>query len=163
MRRVLLLALALLATTASPAGAETRPVNGTWQELVAAVPLSFNPFTHATTFIGSTAWSGTWTGVTLYKASGTFDLLGDSSGSGDLTETFTGRADTGGVGTLTFAEHIVVLPGGATHIDARITSGTGALAGATGTVTFVGTVNAITGSGTYSGSWDLPSTAAVTP
>lgn len=143
--------------SAAPAQAAARePVSGNWQQLISAVPLSYNPFTHAIDFVGSSLWTGTWTGVTYYRVKGTFDLL-TGQGVGDLTETFTGCSADGGHGRLSFVEHLTVGPGGVTHIDTRLVHGTGDFAGTTGAVTFDGTANTVSGSGTYSGWWTRPS------
>lgn len=158
--------LAVLVTAisvAAPAQAATRqPVNGKWQQIISAVPLSYNPFTHAMDFIGASLWTGTFNGITHYRAQGTFDLL-TGQGHGTLNETFIGSSSDGGHGCISFVETLTVGPGGVTHIDTRLVHGTGDFTGATGVVTFDGVANTVTGSGTYSGWWSRPSTTSVTP
>jgi hypothetical protein len=153
VRRLALLVVALvLAAPASPVhAARPEAVHGTWQTLVPAALTSFHPSTAdpttgTFTAIGSTAWSGTWTGVTTYTMSGTIDLITNES-SGILDETFTGRQ-----GTLSLHEHFTLDAAGHLRITCRIVHGTGDYAGSRGRVVFDGQmIGVVSGSGTYSG------------
>jgi hypothetical protein len=150
-----LAAAALFGTSAGTASAE--PVHGGWQSVINCIPTGYDPATHKLDCVGSTLWTGTWTGVTAYHILGTFDLL-SGSGSGTIRETFVGTSDDGGRGTLEWVERFVV--NGATQairINARLVDGTADFVGATGRATFVGKSNAVTGSGTYTGHWSRPS------
>lgn len=127
------------------------PVQGTWQTLVPAAITSFQPSaadpTKGTfTAVGSTAWQGTWNGITTYTMSGTLDLVTNES-SGVLNETFTGRP-----GTLSLTERFALDAAGHLHIACRIVSGTGQFAATRGRVVFDGQmIGIVSGSGTYSG------------
>ena len=51
---------------ASPAGAATVPLSGSWRQVINCVPTSYNPLTGEIRCIGSSAWTGTWSGTTNY-------------------------------------------------------------------------------------------------
>jgi hypothetical protein len=144
----------LLGPTA--AHATSVQVHGSWQQLVNCALTSYDPVTKAFSCVGSTAWHGTWTGVTRYTVSGTADLVsGDASGT--IRETFYGRADDGTRGRLDFLDQFQL--DGATsrfHLDADIVRGRGGFQGSRGHATFDGTDNLATGSGTYAGWWKHP-------
>lgn len=152
-------ALVLMQLPAQAAAAEH--VHGTWQTLVPAALTSFtpseeDPTTGTFTAVGSTEWSGTWTGVTTYTVSGTINLVTNES-SGVLQETFTGTtsaAAAGQVGTLSLTERFTLDAAGVLQIRCRIVDGTGPFAGSRGHVDFEGQMlNILEGHGTYSGTW----------
>jgi hypothetical protein len=155
-------AVSLLATcSASGATKRATPLRGTWQQIINCLPTSYNPLNEQVHCVGSSSWSGTWTGTTSYTFDGTANLLtGDSSGT--VHEVFTGKASDGTTGTLTFVETERVI--GATskiHIEATIVGASGGFAGSTGTAAFDGTDTLLTGSGSYAGTWFRP--CACTP
>jgi hypothetical protein len=132
-------------------------VEDTWTEIVPCAPTSFEVSSNATTCIGSTLWTGTWTGVTTYTFDGEIDLI-TGAGHGTLDETFVGQDDTGRSGTLHLDETVVLVPTGvpdtaAISIDMTITGGTDDFAGARGHAVAVGIANLATGGGTFSGRW----------
>lgn len=148
----------LLGLLAGPpvASAHTLAIKGTWQQLINCAPTSFDAQSKQLTCIGKSLWSGTWSGTTAYTFQGTYDLVTGNS-KGTIHEVFTGKASDGTSGTLTFIEHSTI--NGANnrmHIDAAIVAATGGFTGSTAHVTFDGTDNALTGSGTYTGVWYRP-------
>jgi hypothetical protein len=134
----------------------TSPVSGTWTQLVNCAITSYNLATKQATCVGSSVWTGTWTGVTHYSFHGSLDLLaGDAQGTVD--ETFSGRSADGGTGTLCFHEWLTLTGATSTlYIRAALLSGTGDFTGSTGNATFTGTDNVATGFGTYAGWWQRP-------
>lgn len=143
--------LLVLAMTGTAHASRPEAVQGTWQTLVPAALTSFqpspaDPTKGRFTAVGSTAWQGTWTGVTTYTMSGTLDLISNES-SGTLDETFR-DAD----GTLSLTERFTVDVTGHLHITCRIVRGTGGFSGSRGRVVFDGQmVGVVSGSGTYAG------------
>ncbi len=106
---------------------------------------------------------------TLVDATGTADIAGSATGSiaytvhvsvnnvshtgvGTITETATVTASALGTGTVTLTG-TVHLAGNNLRVNDLITGGTGAFAGAAGTVKILGTIDVTTGtgSGTYHG------------
>jgi hypothetical protein len=166
-------ALAALAAVASlvnaaPAGAAERSVAGAW---VGALPCVFNnplelpgaladptkaPY-HCT---GSTTWTGTWNGQTVFEAEGTTNAL-TGENIGVIYETWRGVTSDGRLGTLYFEESFTIDASAAINIAATIVGASGEVAGAHGQVTFTGTSTPLgQGAGSYQGHWSLPSTAA---
>ena len=142
------------ATARNADGATHQVVRGGWVN-PACVFTNYDPVTGAFQCTSSTTWTGVWTGVTHVEAEGTFDVTG--SGSGTVEETFIGRASDGSAGTLRFTEPWVADgPSLTIHIDARIVEGTGDWVGATGRVSFDGTIASGSGFGGYVGSWTRP-------
>lgn len=162
MRPLVLVPLAALAlmglAPGAQAGARTHAVSGSWQEVVPVsmtsyTPSAGDPLTGRYQGIGSTLWQGTWTGVTHYVMQGTANLV-TGAGSGTLQETFVGRSDDGGTGTLDFSETYTLADDGTLVIQARITGGSGDFARARGSVSFLGQQYGVaTGNGSYSGRW----------
>jgi len=165
--RILITVVALVAALGGLAppseaakGLGTSSVVGNWTQLVNCAITSYNPLTKQATCVGSSMWTGTWTGLTHYVFQGTLDLItGDAQGT--LSETFSGTSSSGGTGTLQFQESLTLVGATSTlHIDATLTSGTGDFSGARGSVAFDGTDNLATGFGTYAGWWQLPGPGA---
>jgi hypothetical protein len=154
-KSIITVALCLAAVVPARAFAAA-PVHGSWQQLANCLFTHYDPLGGGFGCEGSSVWQGTWTGVTVYHAEGTYDVLsGDSAGR--LQETFRGHDVDGRRGTISFDESYVLV--GSTsmiHIDARIAGATGGFAGARGAVTFDGTDNVATGFGTYAGRWSPP-------
>lgn len=152
MRRITLIA-AVAALAAAPAARATdRPATGTWQQLVNCAITGYDLTSKHLTCIGSSLWTGTFSGVTTYTVDATYDLL-TGDGHGTIDETFHGRAGDRH-GSLRFLETFTAT--GATqamHIDARSVSGTGDLARSRVALVFDGVDNIVTGHGTYAGRW----------
>ena len=148
-------ALAAAAQAAAPVA-----LTGTWQSIVNCVPLAYNVLTGQIHCIGSTEWSGTWTGITSYAMDGNYNLI-TGAATGTIHEVFNGTGAGGRRGTMTFTEKLTIAANtGAFRVDATLLSGTGGFTGSTGSATFIGTSNAVASSGTYSGTW-CPSTCSV--
>jgi hypothetical protein len=149
-------ALLLVTCGASQASVRSTALSGTWFQLINCLPTSFDPLTDQIHCIGSSSWSGTWTGTTTYTMDGKYNVLtGDSTGV--IHEVFTGKASDGTSGKLTFTEQLKIV--GATsklHINATIVGASGGFAGSTGKATFDGTDVVLVGSGTYAGTWARP-------
>lgn len=145
----------LPAAARSTDGASRQVVRGGWVS-PACVFTNYDPVTGALRCTSSTTWTGVWTGITHVEAEGTFDVV-TGSGSGTIEETFIGRASDGTTGTLRFIETWVADgPSLTIHIDASIVDGTGDWVGATGKVSFDGTLASGSGFGGYVGSWTRP-------
>lgn len=146
----------LPSTAASAArAANHQAVRGGWASPT-CVFTDYDAVTGAFHCTSSTAWTGTWTGVTHVEGGGTYNFA-TGSGSGTIEETFVGRASDGTTGTLRFTETWVADgPSLTMHIDARIVEGTGDWVGATGRVSFDGSMSSGTGFGGYVGSWTRP-------
>lgn len=146
-----------LPPSAAQAAGDTKhqTVRGGWVSPT-CVFTDYDPVTGAFHCTSSTQWTGTWTGVTHVQGEGTFDFV-TGSGSGTVEETFAGRASDGTTGTLRFTETWVVDGTAMTiHVDARVVEGTGDWIGATGRVSFDGTMSSGSGFGGYAGSWTRP-------
>ena len=105
-----------------------------------------------------TIWDGSWVGHTLYKATGTVELLtGDLHGT--LDETLVGApAGSGATGTLHLTGTVDIDGRTSTAVvRERIVGGTGAFEGSSGDVVFEGTqLGPVTGHGGYHGTWRHP-------
>jgi hypothetical protein len=153
----LTLATAAILTLTGTAGASAAvPVKGSWQQLINCAFTRYNPLNGDFACLGASLWHGTWTGITHYRAHGTYDVLtGDSTGT--LIETFHGHDRDSRRGTLTFEEsYTLVGATSAIHIDTHIIDATGDFTHARGKATFDGTDNIATGFGTYTGRWSPP-------
>jgi hypothetical protein len=157
------LAGAALATSApavpasSPRDGRALAVTGDWVDAAPCIPASFDPATGRFSATCSSIWTGTWIGVTKAQLDGTTNLLtGDTTGT--IDETFIGRSDDGGTGTLRLRETLEVDGNSSTLvIDATIVQGTGDFRGSRGHVTFTGLVAPDgQGAGMYSGRWVRP-------
>ncbi|HEX2038401.1 MAG TPA: hypothetical protein VHF47_01580 [Acidimicrobiales bacterium] len=149
------LSLAVPASAGGTYDANRQVVRGGWVSPT-CVFTDYNPVTGAFRCTSSTTWTGTWTGATVVEGEGTFDVM-TGSGSGTIEETFVGRAADGTTGTLQFTEAWVADgPSLTIHIDGRIVAGTGDWIGATGRVSFDGTMASGSGFGGYVGSWTRP-------
>ena len=149
-------ALLILATNPAPARAAT--VAGRWQTVVPVVITSYHPSPNDLiegTYqgVGSTAWLGTWNGVTHYTIQGKANLV-TGAGSGTIDETFYGCHSERMCGTIGFVEDYALDAAGHITIRARIVDATSGFAGAKGVVEFTGTETSLVGgSGSYTGSW----------
>jgi hypothetical protein len=148
-------ALFLLASAPAFASSpKTVNVKGSWANPVPPLITAYDTASGRFSAVGSSVWTGSWNGPTSWTTSGTINLLtGDAKGT--LDETFIGRSDDGGTGTLHFTETYTI-DGAKTaiYIDARLLSGTGDFTGSRGHVIFVGTeLPSGQGEGTYTGIW----------
>lgn len=169
MKRNVLLAISLLTgiagasvsatpvAAASHAAANRVHIVGGWVT-GPCVPTAFNPTSGSMVCQGSSTWDGTWTGQTDYVVRGTLDVVSGNS-KGTIDETFVGiDTATHAGGTLHLTERYV-LDGatGALIIDCRLAGATGAFAGASGTVRFIGTTVSVAGGhGGYEGWLTFP-------
>ncbi|MDX6644251.1 MAG: hypothetical protein QOD76_2213 [Solirubrobacteraceae bacterium] len=152
---------ALLAATASALAAPPVAVSGTFAEPVPPVITAYDPGSGNFYAYGGSVWTGTWSGATTWTTSGTVNLLtGDVKGT--IDETFIGRSDDGGTGTLRFTETYTVNGAASTiHIDAVLLDGTGDFAGSRGHVIFDGLqLPSGQGQGTYTGTWNRSGAAS---
>jgi hypothetical protein len=122
--------------------------------ITSAKPTSSSPTTVPFECVSGTTFNGSWTGHTVYRLSGTLDLLtGDLHGFVD--ETLVGIVtSTRAAGTLHLAGRLAV--DGATStvvVRERILAGTGAFLGSSGIVEFVGLGVGGVGQGGYHGTW----------
>ena len=161
----LALAVAALVETlpASPAIADERKsteVVGGWVgalpcPFIAGKPSASYPTVVPFECVSGSTWDGTWVGHTVYRATGSVDLLtGDLHGTVD--ETFVGvPGPSGAPGTLRFLG--TVDADGATGsvvLRERIVAGTGGFAGSSGDVLFHGAhVGPLVAHGGYHGTW----------
>lgn len=158
---VVVVVLVIAGLVTPPSAARTTPtasahvVRGGWVSPT-CVFTNYDRVTGAFRCTSSTSWTGVWTGVTRVEGEGTVDVV-TGSGSGTIEETFVGRASDGTAGTLQFIETWVADgPSLTIHIDAHIVEGTGDWVGATGRVSFDGTMADGSGFGGYVGSWTRP-------
>lgn len=165
MRRLLaLFALIATASCAIPAaladsGGQQDTVTGSFVSPLPCIPTSANPARNQIDCAGSSTWLGSLSGVTLYRATTTYDLI-SGAGTGTIAETFDGRSADGRSGTLTFAETVTSTPTGVPdtgtlYLVADVVGGSGGFARARGSILFVGTVNGAQTSGGYHGWLEL--------
>jgi hypothetical protein len=138
-----------------PPGTTTSVVGGGWATSP-CVFTSFDPSTGDVTCVGSSAWTGSWTGITHYDVTGNLDLVtGDFRGT--LIETFTGMyVPDKSIGTLTFVESFSIDGTNfAINIETDIVNSSGdpTFRCSTGHVTFDGFAPLVTGFGGYRGTW----------
>jgi hypothetical protein len=166
MKRLVVLAaavgLGVVGVAGNPAEAHPVPnVTGNWQTVVPVTLTSYQPSADNPTIgsyagVGTTAWLGTWTGLTRYQIHGTANLV-TGAGSGVIDETFTGGSADGKTGTMRFLETYTIDSASQIRIVARLVSGTGDFSGSKADVVFLGIeYGAATGNGTYSGTWSEP-------
>jgi hypothetical protein len=167
----LVTAFALGAASPASAAADSAPtaqsvaqgqqrVEARWLGLVPCIITAYNPATNYTRCTGSTAWIGTWTGVTHYVFRGKLDAV-TFTGHGKIQERFFGADSHGRVGTMRFEETITAVPSripatGLIRIDVKMVGATGGFRGATGHVLFTGLANAAIAFGTFHGWWTPP-------
>jgi hypothetical protein len=140
----------------SPSGVTTSTVGGSWAQIVNCVFTSIDPSTGDFTCVGGSTWEGSWTGVTHYEVTGTYNATtGDMHGT--FHEVFTGiYVPDKSHGTLGFQERFVIE--GATsvlHIDTDIVDSDGdpTFRCSSGHLTFDGLTPGPTGFGGYRGTW----------
>jgi hypothetical protein len=100
---------------------------------------------------GGTRWDGNLAGDTKFTIKGVASTT-TFANSGTIRETFTGKVDGIGEGTLSFVEAFTETETGALTLYATVVSGTGDLRGVQGVLRFTGQVaDAGEGTGTYDG------------
>jgi len=142
--------------SAGPSGVAASTVGGSWAQVVNCVFTKFDASTGDFSCVGGSTWEGSWTGVTHYEVTGTYNpTTGDMHGT--FHETFVGiYVPDKSRGTLGFEERFVI--DGATsvlHIDTEIVEGEGdpTFRCSSGHLTFDGLAPGPTGFGGYRGTW----------
>ena len=150
-------AVALAPVPAASARSVTTRVRGNWANADPCLLTEFDPSTGRFKCVGSSVWTGGFTGVTEFTVRGTLNLLtGDSSGV--IDETFIGRSYHGISGRLIFTETFRVDGDqGRIWIHATIVRGSEGFEGSRGQVLFTGLVTPVgQGAGGYVGRWTRP-------
>jgi hypothetical protein len=165
MRRSALLLAALAALAALPSAADARgrheALSGTDYVPVPCSPAGadyYDPATGRFSCAGTSTWTGSLTGETLYHSVGTADLAtGDQRGITDI-QLVAVTAD-GHHGTLHLVGELVTDGAtGVTTITTHIVDGGGDFAHAKGAIVIAGpTIGPGSGILTYAGRWTLPS------
>jgi hypothetical protein len=131
-------------------------VTGTWRQPAPAISNRVNAPGHKVatyTGTGGAVWRGSLSGTTELTLKATVNRATNARRA-TVVETFTGTLKGVGAGTLRLTGKSTSSSTGALKVTAKVVTGTGALTGMSGTITFTGRVDrsgAGTGAGRYRG------------